>query len=318
MRTTTFFKSLLLLTPLLLLSACQAAGQPDPLPIPAAESIVEIPTRVVEALVPDEVISDGETGEPGEEEMGDDPESQAESTVVATPTPLSEETIEEESAESEASDIAPSPDLPAASPEAVPSETAPPVPTSVPTVTPTIDPSAQFDTSALRIYNFEENRELIRWIIVNDSVMGGVSYSTGILDDGNVLFQGELSLDNNGGFASIRGPIIPNLSEFSGLRMRVRGDGRSYYLRLRDVYGGNGLAHEELFVTSDEEWVIVEIPFADLAPVVRGFDVDRPSLDPSQLVSIGFMLREKEEGPFKLEIDWIEAYGRDEVAMLSE
>ena len=128
------------------------------------------------------------------------------------------------------------------------------------------------------------------------------------LENGHVRFAGELSLENNGGFTSMRGPLRTDLTDYTGIRMQVLGDGRTYFLRLRDTGGYDGIAHEQPFETVAGEWIVVEIPFSDLVPVFRGFQVDRPSLARDNLQAIGIMLREKTPGPFALEIDWIEAY----------
>ena len=44
-----------------------------------------------------------------------------------------------------------------------------------------------------------------KWGIVNDGVMGGISQSNIYLNEANnIIFAGNVSLENNGGFASIR------------------------------------------------------------------------------------------------------------------
>lgn len=55
-----------------------------------------------------------------------------------------------------------------------------------------------------RLFDFaQESAE--EWIVVNDGVMGGVSRSAFVdSESGYASFQGVMSLDNNGGFASVR------------------------------------------------------------------------------------------------------------------
>jgi len=43
--------------------------------------------------------------------------------------------------------------------------------------------------------------------IVNDGVMGGVSQSGLRHDPQGMIFEGQVSLENNGGFASMRSPL---------------------------------------------------------------------------------------------------------------
>jgi len=53
-------------------------------------------------------------------------------------------------------------------------------------------------------------------------------------DQGTLEFKGIVSLENNGGFASIRsGTANYDLSDFEGLLIRVRGDGHRYAFNLR-------------------------------------------------------------------------------------
>ena len=61
--------------------------------------------------------------------------------------------------------------------------------------------------------------------------MGGRSVGKARLtDDGVMNFFGTLSLDNNGGFSSIRsGPIDVQMAIEDGFRVRLKGDGRTYF-----------------------------------------------------------------------------------------
>ena len=54
--------------------------------------------------------------------------------------------------------------------------------------------------------------ENLNWQVVNDGVMGGRSYGNLTRSgDSEALFSGNLSLENNGGFSSIRAYYPPNL-----------------------------------------------------------------------------------------------------------
>jgi hypothetical protein len=150
-----------------------------------------------------------------------------------------------------------------------------------------------------------------RWVRVNDGVMGGRSQSSLTLTpEGTALFAGSLSLENHGGFASVR--TVPHdfaLGEYRGLAFRVKGDGRSYKLRLRGDDRLDGPAYEADFETVAGAWVTVQVPFADLQPTFRGRRLrDMPALAGAAVRQIGFMIADKQEGPFRLEIDWIKAY----------
>jgi monofunctional biosynthetic peptidoglycan transglycosylase len=146
----------------------------------------------------------------------------------------------------------------------------------------------------------------VRWSVVNDGVMGGISRSAILgTDDGTAIFSGTLSLENNGGFASVRRSTGGmDLTGRHGFLLRVRGDGRTYQLRLRNEDGWDGPAYRASFATADGEWTEVRLPFADFEPTWRGRVLaDAPPLDPARIRQIGFLLADKRPGPFSLEID---------------
>lgn len=154
--------------------------------------------------------------------------------------------------------------------------------------------------------------EPTRWAIVNDGVMGGLSDSRlQLTGDGTALFSGVLSLENNGGFASTRALLDPmDLTGMAGLRVRVRGDGRSYELRLRTGGGFDGVAYRAEFGTTQDEWTEAFLPFSAFQPSFRG-RVPRgaPALDLASIRQIGFLLGDGKEGPFQLEVAWIRVEG---------
>ena len=150
------------------------------------------------------------------------------------------------------------------------------------------------------------------WFPVNDGVMGGVSRSTmDVSADGTGVFAGMLSLENNGGFASVRTDIRAyDLSTFSGLVLRVRGDGRRYQVRLRTGGRYRSLAYKAEFDTRADTWITVELPFADFQPTVRGYRPrNAPPLNLSSVREFGILLGDGREGPFRLEVERIMAVG---------
>ena len=149
------------------------------------------------------------------------------------------------------------------------------------------------------------------WYAINDGVMGGVSQGDiRRTDHGTGLFEGVLSLENNGGFASVRVVVERrNLSIYSGLEVRVRGDGRTYQLRLRTTDSFDGIAYRADFETRDGEWTTTRIPFDQFLPGFRGRTLsDAAPLDTSRIQQLGFMLADKKPGPFSLEIDYVRVW----------
>jgi len=164
------------------------------------------------------------------------------------------------------------------------------------------------------IFDFSDPAALDPWIVVNDTVMGGVSASRiAATDEGVATFSGTLSLENNGGFASVRTrPSRLDLSTFDGIRLRVRGDGRTYLLNLRQDGNFDGISYRASFETEPGEWGVVDTPFDRFVPTFRGRRVPGAGpLDPGRLQSFGFMLADKNPGTFALQIKTIEAYGAE-------
>lgn len=150
-----------------------------------------------------------------------------------------------------------------------------------------------------------------QWQVVNDGVMGGLSQSRmRTTDDHTGVFEGELSLENNGGFASVRALLGPtDLSRFTGVALRVRGDGRTYQLRFRLSNGFDGVAYRASFETTTD-WTTATIPFTSFVPTFRGRTLtDQPPLDPARIHQLTFMVADKTPGEFRLEIDWVKAVG---------
>lgn len=161
------------------------------------------------------------------------------------------------------------------------------------------------------LFDFVDASQAKRWLAVNDNVMGGVSKGEASpAPDSCLLFSGSISLENNGGFASIRcQPADFDLDGFDGLRIRVKGDGRKYQFRLRRDRNLDGIAFKCEFETVENEWIEVELPFASFLPSFRGkILTDVEPLDPSDIRQLGFLIADKKAGPFKLTVDRIVAY----------
>ena len=177
--------------------------------------------------------------------------------------------------------------------------------------TPAATVTAQ-DSGVTKIIQFGSDA-VSDWRPVNDGVMGGVSSSVmRVLDDGTAVFEGDLSLENNGGFASVRTPVAEGALEgFTRLALRVRGDGKRYQVRLRTSGSFDGVAYAASFDATDD-WKTIELPLASFEPTFRGYSPrNAPPLDPARVLQIGIMLTGKQEGPFRLELDWIGADGAE-------
>lgn len=161
------------------------------------------------------------------------------------------------------------------------------------------------------------------WGAVDDVVMGGVSQSKIRLADNKAIFSGIVSTDNNGGFASVRTRNFEppmDLSDYEGIEVRVIGDGKRYKFITRCEGKWDGVGYSHSFDTVYDFPTTIRIPFKDLIPVFRAKTVGEASqLDSSKIYSMQLMLSKFEydgelnpkfeAGSFKLEVEYIKAYG---------
>ena len=161
------------------------------------------------------------------------------------------------------------------------------------------------------LFDFSTERAIGDWMPINDVVMGGVS--SGLLKaTGNdtAAFSGLVSLEYGGGFASVRSrPREHDLRGYSGLVLRIRGDGRRYKINLKTDLRADGILYRAIFEPREDEWNTLRLPFEEFLPTLRGrFVREAPPLDLSSVTSLGLMISDRQAGPFRLEIALIGAY----------
>lgn len=147
------------------------------------------------------------------------------------------------------------------------------------------------------------------WQVVNDGVMGGLSSSRWHLTSEAAVFQGSVSLENNGGFASVRSASARHdLAGCDIFVLRVRGDGRRYKFTVRTHQGFDGAVYQTSFMTKPGEWEDHRLPLRRFVATFRGRTLSsEPPLDASQVTSIGLLIADQQAGPFRLEVAWIRA-----------
>ncbi|MCU0536811.1 MAG: CIA30 family protein [Hydrococcus sp. Prado102] len=164
------------------------------------------------------------------------------------------------------------------------------------------------------------------WGAIDDVVMGGVSESSIKLNSDRAIFSGNVSVANNGGFASVRTRNFNppwDLSSYEGIELRVKGDGKRYKFLIRGEDKWDGMAYSYSFDTLDNTWMTIRIPFVALIPVFRAKTVPNAGIfKPNQVYSMQLMLSKFEydgalnqkffPGLFTLEIESIKAY-RDRI-----
>lgn len=167
--------------------------------------------------------------------------------------------------------------------------------------------TAQSTKFPMAIIDFQQSQELNNWVIVNDTVMGGRSRSQLDINDSYLSFSGVLSLDNNGGFTSVRRAHNGKtwLSD-KPIQIQVKGDGREYQLRFRTNRRVDDVHYVVRFKTKADEAGVFRFNQSDFVPQFRGRIVrDAPALDFANIEQVGFVLADGNPGEFMLRVERI-------------
>ncbi len=155
------------------------------------------------------------------------------------------------------------------------------------------------------IIDFNKNADIENWRVIDDTVMGGVSSgSFSLTPEGHGIFAGKVSLENNGGFSSVRyrtGTIA--VVGHSKIAIKVKGDGKNYQLRIKDK-----AAHDYSYIYEVEttgDWQEIEVALADMVPTFRGRQLNQPNFEADQIEEFAILICNKKPQDFKLLIDWI-------------
>ena len=155
------------------------------------------------------------------------------------------------------------------------------------------------------IIDFSKTSEISNWTIVNDGVMGGRSKGDFAYDEsGYAVFTGTISLENNGGFSSVRYNFPEkSVDGYSMICLRVRGDKKKYQVRVRThKYDQHAyIAHFE----TDGNWQSIDIPMADMYPSFRGRRLKMDQYPAEIMEEIALLFGNKKAETFRLEIDSI-------------
>lgn len=177
-----------------------------------------------------------------------------------------------------------------------------------------LDASDSNAEGSVMLTDFTDDSADLGWYVQNDNVMGGRSQGGFDLNEsGKLIFSGNTNTDG-GGFSSLRTrPFEADLSDYDGIRLRVQGDGRRYIWQLQTSarYRGYRISYWAEFDTEEGEWSTVDIPFKSFYPQIRGYKLDEPELDPSEIRELGLYIYDKKDGPFELHVDSIAAYAAD-------
>jgi hypothetical protein len=158
------------------------------------------------------------------------------------------------------------------------------------------------------LVQFSRAEGLAGWHVENDDVMGGRSQSRLAVDDaGNAVFAGTISLENDGGFASIQCDVPElDVAAYRTIHLGLKGDGKRYQLRL-DAARRDRHSYAADFRTSGD-WQEIVLPFADFFAIRHGDRLDLPNYPGQTLARVQLLAGDGRAEPFRLEIDriWLE------------
>ena len=156
------------------------------------------------------------------------------------------------------------------------------------------------------IFDSDKNADIQNWRIVDDVVMGGRSSGSFHLSpEGHGLFEGRVSLENNGGFSSVRyGFEKMEVGANSKIVVKLKGDEKPYQLRVKED-SSTRHSYVASFATSGE-WQEIAIPLADMYPAFRGRKLDLPNFPHHQIEEIVFLIGNGKDEDFRLPVDRIE------------
>ncbi len=158
------------------------------------------------------------------------------------------------------------------------------------------------------LFDFNVADSVKDWQAVNDGVMGGISEGKfRITNEKTLEFFGTLSLENNGGFTSVRTKAKKLDFEKGDIVVaKVRGDGREYMLNLYPNKQRVAYSFRATVQTKKDEWIEVRVPLDKFEATSFGRPVkDAGVIDSKEINAVGFVLSDKKAGPFKLEIESI-------------
>jgi len=160
--------------------------------------------------------------------------------------------------------------------------------------------------NAQTLFDSQSNPNPSNWYIIDDVVMGGRSNGQfEITKEGYAQFFGNVSLENNGGFSSLRYTIPKTeVRPENTIKIRLKGDGSKYQFRVKNQRN-QYYSYSNRFETNGE-WQTLEFKLEDLYPTFRGRRSDLPNFNHNTIEEITFLIGNKKPQEFELIISAIE------------
>lgn len=155
--------------------------------------------------------------------------------------------------------------------------------------------------------DFGENTGGQDWNIINDGVMGGLSKGYVSYTDNTLLFNGSVSLENNGGFTSYKSPFSKvDLSSYETIEIRMRSTGQQIALTLET----NRIwcrPYYKMDIPATDEWQVITMDLNDFDRYVIGRNTGEKLTKEAlaNILRIGFTTNSKKASSFEMEVDYI-------------
>lgn len=155
------------------------------------------------------------------------------------------------------------------------------------------------------IFDFNQQADIQDWMVVNDQVMGGKSSAIfNINSEGFGEFSGKVSLENNGGFSSLRYRFDKiQVTDYTKICIKLLGDGKRLQFRIKSKVSDE-YSYISFFETSGA-WETIEIPLKDMYPWFRGKQLNQSNFSHDYIEEIGFLIGNKKAENFRLVIEKI-------------
>lgn len=146
------------------------------------------------------------------------------------------------------------------------------------------------------------------WFVVLDGVMGGLSKGNVEQTDESIIFRGSISLENNGGFASLRTPYQDyDLSSYKTVTVRYRSTGQDFGLTLNKHRRFWRPQYKTNLPITNGEWETITCNLADFGTYRLGNKIEgNPGAeDLSKVIRLGLISNTKAPTDFEIEVDKI-------------
>ena len=154
------------------------------------------------------------------------------------------------------------------------------------------------------------------WFVMNDDVMGGVSIGDTYYTDTTMVFEGEVSTANNGGFVSFRSPTSDyDLSDFTQVEIAYKSEGHNFTMIIADelMWYLPEFKLEVIPTSSDSTTSTTSLyDFKQYAMTNFGEAETGVEMSPeflSDVIRLELRNSDFASGEFRLEIDYIEFQG---------